>query len=180
MVPRPQIKTNLSHLDYAPPKRASARRLHSGPMMVSQQRSAESKCHAPHGPYAVRVTHRRPGTRPGRPSRLRRQNMMYGRMQGLIRSAAARITFPAAALVRNSMTCVNMKPATKRFVAITLGVGIVGCTSATLCEQKAAVKEGGESQNEDDIYADISKLQTWDSNWDGRYFVHPKILYVSE
>ena len=73
-----------------------------------------------------------------------------------------------------------IKPAPKRVAAIAVGVGVI-CTSSALCEKKApAVKEGGESQNEDDIYADISKLQTWDSNWDGRYFVHPKILYVSE
>ena len=67
------------------------------------------------------------------------------------------------------MAYVCTKHASKHVVAITIGAGIIGGTSAALCEKKAiGGKEGTESTNEDDIYVDITNLQTWDSNWDGR------------
>ncbi len=65
------------------------------------------------------------------------------------------------------MISVSLKSAPKRVAAITLGVGIIGC-SAALCEQKATAGKEGGSQDDAEIYADISNLQTWDSNWDGR------------
>jgi hypothetical protein len=94
------------------------------------------------------------------------------KMQTFLRKAVQCSAFPAATFLRNSMASVSLKAAPRRVAVITFGVGIIG-TSAALCEQKApAGKEGSGTKDEEDVYADISNLQTWDSNWDGRYSQH--------
>ena len=57
-----------------------------------------------------------------------------------------------------------------RISAIVVGVGLVG-TSAVLCDNSTspADKDSSTSRIESDSeFVDISSLQKWDSNWDGR------------
>ena len=75
------------------------------------------------------------------------------------------------------MAYVCTKHVPKRVVATTIGAGIIGGISAAHCEKKAtAGNEGGESKDDNDIFVDITNLQTWDSNWDGRclsFYISP-------
>ena len=54
--------------------------------------------------------------------------------------------------------------------AVAFGAGIMGTSAAVLCEQAvSADKEGGTPQPDpENEFVDISNLQKWDSNWDGR------------